>query len=256
MIKFDPTQHKYTDETGAEYISATTLIKKFCEPFEDLVVATRYAEKNGETPEYWLNKWAEKRDASCFKGSRFHKMKEDVVSGRGIEVRGFGEIFEVRNHELEFMKGSLIENLPDGVYLEMPLWNETYKVSGTPDKAIVDRKDFPYVDIDDYKTNEEIKLKSFQFKSGKFKMMLGPLRHLMDCNYTHYCLQLSLYAYMYECFGYKPRKMQILHYNVDPMGEPIDPKPTVYEVPYLKKEVLLMLEHLRQNGPIQLKYGN
>lgn len=253
-IRFDEDKHQYTNPAGEEYISVTTFIKKFADPFDALEVATRYAEKHGYDAAHWMAQWDEKRDKACFKGSRFHKFKEDTVAGRGLEVRDFGT-FDVQNPILQFLRGTEIEGLDSGIYLEMPLWNDVYKVAGTPDKIVIDKRERPYVDIDDYKTNAEIAQVSYKFaKSGKHKMMLGPCAHLMDCNFYHYALQLSLYGYMMECFGYEVRTLRIIHYKVDDLGNPLDEDPTIYPVPYLKWEIIQMLEYKRKNGIVQLKY--
>ena len=55
--------------------------------------------------------------------------------------------------------------------------------------------------------------------------MLDPLQHLDDCNYIHYCLQISIYAWMLEQEGYVVRDLRFTHIN----------KP--YPVSYMKYEI-------------------
>jgi hypothetical protein len=51
----------------------------------------------------------------------------------------------------------------------------------------------------DWKTNKEIKTKSgFDTKTKNTAKMLYPLGNLDDCNYYHYTLQLSTYAWMIQ----------------------------------------------------------
>ena len=74
-------------------------------------------------------------------------------------------------------------------------------------------------------------------------MMLDPISHLEDCEMTHYTLQLSIYQYMLEFFGYLPGIRRIIHFPhpIEGLGTP-SPKP--YELPYLRNEVIAMLNHL------------
>ena len=120
------------------------------------------------------------------------------------------------------------------------------------------------VEIVDYKTNKEIKKTSFVNWEGKSQKMIGPCEHLDDCNFNHYSLQLSTYMYIVLKHNprYKPGKM-FLHHVIfekegeDQFGNPIPKKdsngdPIVktvvpYEVPYLKAEVLTMINHIQDN---------
>lgn len=45
------------------------------------------------------------------------------------------------------------------------------------------------------------------------KTLTYPLDHLIDCTYTKYQLQVSLYAYMMELHGYVPRTLGFYHYK-------------------------------------------
>jgi hypothetical protein len=120
------------------------------------------------------------------------------------------------------------------------------------------------VDVIDYKTNKEIKKNSFVNWEGKSQKMTGPLSHLDDCNFNHYALQLS--TYMYIILKHNPQYKvgkQMLHHVIfekdgeDEFGYPIVKKDTSgnpivktvvpYEVPYLKSEVIAMIDHLKNN---------
>ena len=73
--------------------------------------------------------------------------------------------------------------------------------------------------ITTHNTNGEIKTTNIWDK------MLDPLQHLDDCNYIHYCLQISIYAWMLEQEGYVVRDLRFTHIN----------KP--YPVSYMKYEI-------------------
>ena len=94
--------------------------------------------------------------------------------------------------------------------------------------------------IKTHNTNKEIKM------SNPFQRMLDPVGHLEDTNYNHYNIQLSLYAYILEEWGYICKGMAITHHPtvfdeefglIRPVG-----MPTVYKFEYLKKEVEDMLK--------------
>ena len=79
-------------------------------------------------------------------------------------------------------------------------------------------------------------------------MMKYPLNNIMDCNYYHYTLQLSLYAWMINRINpeFNIRGLIIIHY--DHVGNT-----TTYKLDYLKTEVERMLKHNKKQTKIQLE---
>ena len=94
--------------------------------------------------------------------------------------------------------------------------------------------------------------------------MTGPCCHLDDCNFYHYALQLSIYLYIILKHNprYKPGKLSLHHitfeeegvdkygYPVakrDSQGNPIVKEVVPYDVPYLKDEVINMINWLHDN---------
>ena len=94
--------------------------------------------------------------------------------------------------------------------------------------------------------------------------MSGPLAHLDDCNFNHYALQLSIYMHIMLKHNprYKAGKLMLHHVifekeGEDKFGNPIPLKnaegnPIVktvvpYEAPYLKAEVIAMINWLKDN---------
>ena len=74
--------------------------------------------------------------------------------------------------------------------------------------------------------------------------MLVPLKHLEECNFNHYQLQLSLYAYIMECWGYElvDKGLEIIHIR---NGY----EPRLIKIPYLLHEVELLIKYrLEQLG--------
>jgi len=67
--------------------------------------------------------------------------------------------------------------------------------------------------------------------------MLPPFDHLEDCNYIHYSLQLSMYAFMSQLtWGCRIGKLAILYIDNDL-------KLNIYPIPYMRLEAKLLLEH-------------
>ena len=95
--------------------------------------------------------------------------------------------------------------------------------------------------------------------------MLGPVAHLDDCNLNHYNLQLSIYMYIILKHNpnLKPGKLIIHHISfhekeetdefgypiteLSAEGEPIIRDIEVYEMPYLKNEVIALLKWYENN---------
>lgn len=112
--------------------------------------------------------------------------------------------------------------------------------------------------IPTHNTNKELKLKGFMefnsvTKTKSEKKMFAPLSHLGDCNFNHYSIQLSTYAYLLEQVGYRlrPNGLTINHILFDNEDNPVDV--VDYPVPYLKKEVKALLTHFKKNKKTKKK---
>lgn len=95
-----------------------------------------------------------------------------------------------------------------------------------------------------HNTNKKIETKSFfDSKSKKSVMMKFPLNNIQDCNYYHYALQLSTYAWMIQQMDpmYEIEDLVLVHFDhSDNM--------TVYHLPYLKDEVIKMLLYYKKES--------
>jgi ATP-dependent exoDNAse (exonuclease V) beta subunit len=261
MVIFNDSNHSYYSDKG-KYTSVTTLVHKFVPPF-DKEYWSLYKAIEAELPSFmWqdlrkiysarevayhleeLNPtmqgrvlarqkeikkaWKLKNLNSQIKGTEFHKVQEDLSYSRGYELNKV----DGRKYKT-FVKPDIghdnyslnLETLEDGYYPELLLWNNQYMLAGQADKVYITTiRKYRYFDIGDYKTNEEIKT------SNKYQSMLSPLDHLDNCNYNHYQLQLSLYAWMLEQYGFKCRNLSFDHY---PEGKLVK----TYEFTMLRKEV-------------------
>jgi hypothetical protein len=121
------------------------------------------------------------------------------------------------------------------------------------------------VHITDYKTNKKIDKTSFVNWEGISKKMLVPVAHLDDCNLNHYNLQLSIYMYIILKHNptLKAGKLIIHHISFEEeeqtdefgyqitklsdQGEPMIRDIEIYEMPYLKSEVISLLKWYEVN---------
>lgn len=93
-----------------------------------------------------------------------------------------------------------------------------------------------------HNTNKKIETKSFfNTKTKSSVKMQYPLNNLDDVNYWHYAMQLSTYAWMMQQLNpeYEIEDLVLVHFNHE--GHM-----TVYHMPYLKKEVVLMLRYFKK----------
>lgn len=98
-----------------------------------------------------------------------------------------------------------------------------------------------------HNTNKKIEMKSFfDNKSKKSVMMKFPLNTLQDCNYNHYCLQLSTYAWMIQKKNpeFEIEDLVLVHFDHND-------NMTVYHLPYLKDEVIKMLAFYKKESILE-----
>ena len=96
--------------------------------------------------------------------------------------------------------------------------------------------------IPTHNTNKEIKEKSGFDEQKKHNVMMHyPLSNLMDCNYSHYNLQLSLYAWMVckQNPDLEVEDLVLVHFDHNE-------KMTIYHMPYLFDEVEQMLKYYKR----------
>ena len=100
----------------------------------------------------------------------------------------------------------------------------------------------------DWKTNKKIDLKSGYNSSTKSNAkMQYPLNNLDDCNYIHYSLQLSTYAWMLQKINpnFVIKDLVLVHFDHND-------NQTVYHLDYLKNDVIRMLDHYKKNRKIEI----
>ena len=169
-------------------------------------------------------------------GKEFHEYSINF-STRGLNP------FLMRNQEIEYPtrdactyrnidKVELVETVPTQC-LEVDSPSHTFLCTN---KMIVT-----------HNTNKEIKTKSyFDNRTKKSDKMKFPLNNLDDCNYWHYTLQLSTYAWMIQKLNpeFEIEDLVLVHFDHND-------NMTVYHLPYLKEEVVKMLNHFKKESSLK-----
>lgn len=267
---FNPVDHTYQTETET-YQSVTKLISSYKQPFDQEHIALK-ASKNkkgkwyGMTPEQIIEVWKRESERSIKLGNWYHDQRErDLLECQQISYNeNLLKIFP-SEHDEQGNKVAPSQRLQPGVYPEFFLYLPSAGIAGQSDRVTIANGK---VDILDYKTNKEIKTQSFKNYEGISQKMLYPLSHLDDCNLNHYSIQLSIYMYIILRHNpdYEPGKLTLQHivfqedFDKDPYGYPIYLQDNQgnyvvkevipYELPYLKDEVISVLEHYKskKNG--------
>lgn len=277
-IAFNEEKHRYwnVNDESKKFISVTTLIEKFGQPFdrdfwsaykalEKLIppdswkiekkslLSTKRFDKSildvyditenefNKTQQDILDAWDEENRKSCERGTKIHAQLENefYAGGKNVELKkfGLGGKFECRRNYTEL-------DLPYGVYPE-------YLISRTSDDGILNIagqidclvKNGNEIVIIDHKTNKKLDLKGgFNTMTKSSIKMLYPLNNLDDCNFNHYQLQLSTYAWMLQKINPKFVIKDLILNHYDHEGNN-----TLYHCDYLKTEVERMLAFYKKD---------
>jgi len=237
-ISFEETKHRYTNtDTGAIYTSGTGFIGKFHKKFNALEVATNLVNNNpkykDKTVESVLAEW----DEAAAMGTRIHKYLEDHLNkDLNLEKLPSAHIPRVKHLMEAWDNLKLLEEYKDWeICPEHIVFLDDYKLAGQSDLVLLNHKEGTFKVLD-YKTNK----KGISKEPYNNETMFPPVNHLTECKFTHYSLQLSLYAFMLEQeLGYTCAGNEILWVDTND-------KTTVeihrWEVPYFRDEILEMLE--------------
>lgn len=227
MISFDQKRHAYINENSStEYISVTTFINKYKEPFDVEKFSKLVAKREGITPEEVKTRWTTIKNDACDFGTSSHNLIEEYWSSNGE-----------KNKDNELVKKFLDKSQLrlSNTLNEQIVYNHEYKIAGTSDFIVNNKNSFSVLDL---KTN-----KNFRFSSKYNKNMLDPISHLPECEYSTYCLQVSLYAYLYQSMtGKGVGELSIIWLNRETNEF------EKYPSPYLYNDIKNMLESYKRQG--------
>lgn len=285
-ISFVEENHKYesldSELLKIDWTSVTTIIEMFAEEFDSLKVASDCSSGKSKTKKYIglkpkeiLKIWDNENKRSTELGSRYHLQKELNLISEPLQERS-GLLYPV--YPPIYKNGKKIaipQKLEEGVYPEHMMYLKSAKICGQSDRVEVIKN---FIDVYDHKTNKKLEFESWKNFRGVGKKLKGILKHLDDCNYIHYSIQLSIYMYMIWKHNYNlvPRKLVLEHatfavnsldkygfpiYELDQLGNPIVEDVTSYEVDYMEKEVISIINFLKENPTYltnfkQKKYGS
>lgn len=278
-ISFDPDLHRYTDEDKLAYTSVTTCVNDYKEPF-DLEYWSKYtAKKLGVSQQTVKNNWKTITDIANNKGTKIHNRLEDSVNDSIIdkdkliiktinnnpnELTGYEiSLQDLRKTPLALHYPKILKLLEfyiaQGykVYAEKRVYLYEYLIAGTIDLILIKGKEFIIVD---WKTNKG----ELHFKSGYYKKVNGikttewvdkktylkyPLNKLEDCKGIGYTLQLSSYAYILECWGYKCKELILCHIKetVEDVNIVKEKEVNIMRIKYLRQDIINMYNHKKSN---------
>ena len=245
---------KYENEFDSQFVSAYKALERILPsdiwkrekgaiwkshkiPNEFLEVYNISKEELNKVQQDILDEWAEINRQSCERGTKIHSQLENSFykAGSNITLKkfGIGGKFECRKDYSDL-------DLEYGIYPEYLIYYDNPKldlhIAGQIDLLIKNKND---IIIGDHKTNKKIDFKSFYNNSTRTSAkMKYPLGTLDDCNFNHYQLQLSTYAWMIQKLNpeFNIKRLFINHYDHEGNNN-------IYEVQYLKNEVEKMLKH-------------
>lgn len=224
MICFTEHDHVYKVD-NEEYISGTTLIKKYFKPFDAEKIAHYLSKKKGCTKESLLKEWK----AAGEYGTKVHLYAENLILGEKTPKPSNRKERNVFKQTKKFLE-DFEETHGEILATETIVFSPKYKVAGTVDLIFMNKRG--RISLGDWKTNKEIKMDNHWQNGKKF------LSHLDDCNYNQYSLQMSLYRrIMYEEGYYKNKKFggnYIFHLTESGVH--------THRTPYMKSEVIKMLK--------------
>lgn len=275
-VAFDNESHTYWNlDNNERYISVTTLIHRYTQEFDKEFWSAYKALEKLLPKESWdiekksllntkkfnkeildtynisetefnktqqdiLDAWDEENRKSCERGTKIHEEIEhsfyDNPKDISLQKFGLGGKFECRKDYSEL-------DLEYGVYPEYLIYRESddgiLRIAGQVDLIV---KQGNEITIIDHKTNKKIDQKSgFDSTTKSNAKMKFPLNNLMDCNFYHYTLQLSTYAWMLQKINpnFVIKDLILNHY--DHKGNN-----TLYHCEYLKHDVEKMLYHYKK----------
>lgn len=241
-FKFYSEDHHYEYKGEKVGISVTRLIEEYAEKFNAEEIAERVAQKENRSIESILKEWEYKNKLACAKGSTCHEYAQSLWSGEKWQIIEYDNsnlytqsVEKIKKQADNFKKD--FENTFEHVADELIIGSDEYDIASAVDHLFINKKTGGLI-IADYKTNSDI------HKSEKYaKKMKVPLTHIKDYTLNHYYIQLSLYKYIIEKYtDIKIEELIIVYMSENIMNYEI------IKVPYLKKEVEMLLEARRRKN--------
>ena len=208
-ILFQDDIHIYSveEDPSVKFTSGTKFLHQFIPEFDSHNISLRYAAKHGMEQADVLAAWAEKGKVSRENGSEVHLFLENLFTGVHNEFNMENErVYAMQEVGLELW--DYLNEKYEILEVEKVVAHLGLKLAGMVDLIGVDRETGDLC-ILDYKTSAKITFEN------QWQTMLPPCRHLQDCNFNHYTLQMNTYQWIMSEEGYYPSETQyerhILH---------------------------------------------
>ena len=223
-INLEEKTHEYTllDRADVSFTSVTTFIEEFFEGFDALKIAEKlinnYPKYAGRTVESLIADW----NAAADHGTKVHHEIEQWIKDGidPIDIKAINGKDWLNDYKLK----SDIDILS-----EVIVYSTELSIAGTVDILAKDNSTGLY-EIIDWKTSKKIEMVSYGQKMGTHEIT----KNIMDCNFYHYSLQLSLYRYILETYyGLKIHNQLIAQLHDDGVN--------AHVAPYMKDEIIAML---------------
>lgn len=222
-LEFYAEGHRYV-LNGNSLPSVSNVAHRFVrEPFDEQRQAVRYADRHGQTPQYWLQQWRQNSFRATTLGTKTHAYGESLGYLRaGLPERICPSIlaqylpeygFLAPIHPKEEAVLRFMDEMPRSMHLVLneamvhsgknPCQERNLKeqIAGTFDMLYycdgTDGQPEGFI-ILDYKTNANL---SSEYNRKYGKMLLPPFNDLTEEDLSLYTIQLSLYALMLEDIG-------------------------------------------------------
>lgn len=222
-LEFYEEDHHYV-LNGQSLPSVSNVAHRFVrEPFNEQLQAARYAERHGQTAQYWIQQWRQNSFRATTLGTKTHAYGESLGYLRaGLPERicpsiqtqympEYGFLAPIHPKEEAVLK--FMNEMPSSMHLvlnEARVYsgknpcqerNLTERIAGTFDMLYyqdgTDGQPQGFV-ILDYKTNANL-VSEYNRKYGK--MLREPFNAMTEEDLSLYTIQLSLYALMLEDIG-------------------------------------------------------
>lgn len=182
-IQFSEEDHKYF-VGGKEYISVTTLLGSYKEPFDAPYWAAKKALELNLEPAAVLERWDRKAAIARSRGTIIHQFIEYYLRGKPTP--------ELPEKLKESITGFLDElhKSYTSIRSELRIKDDEFGVCGTVDQIFLDRNT-GLLHIFDWKTNEKITTES------RYKLING-MSHLNNSDLNVYSLQTGIYKKIIE----------------------------------------------------------
>ncbi len=187
-ITLEKESHRYSlsSEPDLEFTSVTSFVGGFFEEFEANRIATNLVATNPKYRDRSVDSLIAEWDNSANHGTLVHKEIEECIKS-GLQPTELKAKMGYKWLQRYLMKSDF------DVYPEVIVYSKELKIAGTIDLLVRDRKT-DFYNIIDWKTSKRIDTSSYKGKTG-IKLVT---ENILDCNFNHYSLQLSLYRYILE----------------------------------------------------------